>query len=96
MVKNKIVKDVKNAGIFSVQMDSTQDISAYDQRAIVLRYVVRDRPKERLVFLVNVDNSSRKCCIPCYKIHLKRLEKCIGDLYDGATNMNGVLVFRHL
>lgn len=72
MDKNEIVKEVKNAEMFSVQMGYTQDISAHDQCAIVLRYVVRDRAKERLVHLVNVDNSAENACTPCYEIHLQR------------------------
>lgn len=63
MVRNEIVKEVKNAGMFSAQIDSTQDISADDQCAIVLRYVVRNRAKERLVRLVNLDISSGKCLL---------------------------------
>ena len=61
MDKNKILKEVKDAGMFSVQIDSIQNISAHDQCAIVLRYVVGDRAKQRLVRLVSVDNSRRKC-----------------------------------
>ena len=61
IVKDQIVKEVKNAGMFLVQMDSTQDISAHDQCANVLKYVIGDRAKERLARQVNVDNSSEKC-----------------------------------
>ena len=61
MVKNEIMKERENAGMFSVQIDSTQDISSHYQCAIVLKYVVWDRAKERLVRLVNVNNSSGKC-----------------------------------
>ena len=50
IVENEIMKEVKNAGMFSVQIDSTQNISAHLQCAIVLRYVVRDRAKERLLY----------------------------------------------
>lgn len=41
MIKER-VKQVNNAGMFSVQMDSTQDVSAHDQCAIVVRYVLED------------------------------------------------------
>ena len=61
MDKNEIMKEVKNEGMFSVQIDSTQDISAHDHSASVLRYVVRDRAKKGLVCQVNVDNSRGKC-----------------------------------
>ena len=60
IVKHQFVKEVKNAGMFLVQMDSTQNISAHDQCAIVLRYDIGDRAKERLARQVNGDNSKRK------------------------------------
>ena len=60
MIKETIVKEVKAAGMYSVQMDSTQDISSHDQCAIVVRYVVNDMAKERLLRLVNVESSTGK------------------------------------
>ena len=80
--------------MFSVQMNSTQDISAHDQCANVLRYVVADRAKERLVRLLNVDNSSGKCLHTVLRNSLAEigvtLEQCIGDSFDGAANMSSV------
>ena len=80
--------------MFSVQIDTAQDISAYDQCTIVLRYVVRDRAKERLVRQVNVDNSSGKCLHTLLQNSLAEIgltmEQCIGDLFDGAANMSSV------
>ena len=94
MVKNEIMKEVKNAGTFSVQIDSILDISAHDQCGIVLGYVVRDRAKERLVRQVNVDNSRGKCLHILLRNSLAEigltLEQCIGDSFDGAANMNSV------
>ena len=88
------MKEVKNAGMFSVQIDSTQDIPAHDQCAVVVRYVVRDRDKERLVHLVNVDNSSGECFHTLQRDSLAEigliLEQCIGDSFDGAANMSSV------
>ena len=96
MVKNKVVKEVKDAGVFSVQMDSTQDISAHDQCAIVLRYVIGDRAKERLVCLINVDNSSKKYLHTLLRNSRAEigltLKHYIGDSFDGGANtcMSGV------
>ena len=73
MVKNKVVMKMKDVGVFPVQMDSTQNISARDQCSIVLRYIVSDRAKEKLVCLVNVNNSSKKYLhMPSYKIRLQK------------------------
>ncbi|CAH2319437.1 zinc finger MYM-type 1-like [Pelobates cultripes] len=91
MIKEDIVKEVNNAGMFSVQMDSTQDVSAHDQCAIVVRYVVED--KERLVRLLNVEDSSSKGLHDLLRDSLSdiglHLEQCIGDSFDGAANMCG-------
>ena len=77
-------------------MDSTQDISVHDQCAIVIRYVVAERAKERLVRLVSVDNSSRKCLHTLLRNLLAEigltLEGCIEDLFDGAANVSGVYI----
>ncbi|CAH2293902.1 zinc finger MYM-type 1-like [Pelobates cultripes] len=93
MIKEDIVKEVNNAGMFSVQMDSTQDVSAHDQCAIVVRYVVEDKAKERLVRLLNVEDSSSKGLHDLLRDSLSdiglNLEQCIGDSFDGAANMSG-------
>lgn len=57
MLKEKIAKYVNDAGLFSVQMDSTTDISTHDQCAVV-RCVQEDKARERLLRLVNVSHSS--------------------------------------
>ena len=80
--------------MFSIQIDSTQDISAHNQCVIVFKYVVRDRAKERLVCLVNVDNSSGKCLHTLVRNSLAEiglsLEQCIGDSFDGAADVSSV------
>ena len=85
------MKKVNDTGVFSAQVDSTQDISAHDQCAIILRYAVGNRTKERLVRLVNVDNSSGKCLHTLQRNSLAEigltLEQRIGDSIDGAANM---------
>ena len=62
--------------------------------AIVLRYVVGDRAKERLVRLVNMDNSSGKCLHTLLRNSLAEigliLEQCIGDSFDRAAILSSV------
>ena len=88
------MKEVKDAWMFSVQMKSTQDISAHVQCAIVLRYVLWNKAKERLVCQINVDNLSGKCLHTLLRNSIAEigltLEQCIGDSFDGAANMSGV------
>lgn len=93
MIKEEISKKVKEAGIFSIQMDSTQDVSAHDQCAIVCRYVEGSQVKESLVRLVNVTDSSGKSLHALLKDALAEvgldLKQCVADSFDGAANMSG-------
>ena len=72
----------------------SQDISSNDQCAIVLRYVVGERAKKRLVNLENVDNSSGKCLDTLLQNSLAEisliLEQCIGDSFDRAAILSSV------
>ena len=60
MLKEKIAKYVNDAGLFSVQMDSTTDVSTHDQCTVVVRYVQEDKVRESLLRLVNVSISDSK------------------------------------
>lgn len=51
LIKEFIANDVRKAGMFSVQLDTTQDITTQDQCSVILRYVT-DTVHERLVALV--------------------------------------------
>lgn len=92
VIQERVVEDVKDAGMFSVQMDSTQDLSTHDQCAIVVRYVKEDNAKERLLRLVNVSNSKAPSLHELLETSLSavglQLEMCIGDSFDGAANMS--------
>ncbi|KAF0690765.1 Zinc finger MYM-type protein 1 [Aphis craccivora] len=53
LIKKSISTDVNNAQMYSVMLDTTQDITAKDQCAIVIRYVDNHSVHERLISLVN-------------------------------------------
>jgi hypothetical protein len=57
-IKQQLTKQVNEAGRFSIQMDSTQDVSVTDQLAIVLRYVREGVVHEHLYRLISVNSSS--------------------------------------
>ena len=96
MLKEKIATYVNDAGLFSVQMDSTTDISTHDQCAVVVRYVQEGKARERLLRLVNVSNSSAQpqSLHNLLEKSLKevgvKLDMCVGDSFDGIGNMSGV------
>ena len=52
MIQEKIVSEVKKAKVYSLQLDSTQDISTADQFSIVIQYVTDGTVNERLLSIV--------------------------------------------
>ena len=78
----------------SFPCNQSQDISSNDQCAIVFRYVVGDRAKEKLVRLINVDNSSGKFLHTLLRNSLAEigliLEQCIEDSFDRAAILSSV------
>lgn len=93
MIQEEIVAEAQEAGMFSVQMDSTQDVSIHDQCAVVIRYVANDVVKESFVRLVEVKDSSGRRLHSLLTESLEEvgldLGKCVGDSFDGAANMSG-------
>lgn len=47
-MKNRISEQILKSGMFSIQIDSTQDINVHDQLCVILRYVT-DTVNERLI-----------------------------------------------
>ncbi|XP_065320195.1 zinc finger MYM-type protein 1-like [Gordionus sp. m RMFG-2023] len=94
-IRNLIKKEIGNKR-FSLQMDSTQDISVYDQATICLRYIYNGKITERLFALTKVTNSSGKgffdILSECFLKHGIQMRNIIGELFNGAANMRGELV----
>ncbi|KAL6466244.1 hypothetical protein MHYP_G00263770 [Metynnis hypsauchen] len=78
--------------MFSVQLDTTQDITAQDQCSVVLRYVT-DTINERLVAVVRCSASTGESFVQLLSDVLDSLNLdkslCIGNATDGASNMQG-------
>jgi len=47
LIKSAITKELKKAVIYSVQLDTTQDITVVDQCSVIVRYVVGTKIHER-------------------------------------------------
>lgn len=92
LIKENIATEVVKAGMFSVQLDTTQDITAQDQCSVVLRYVT-DTINERLVAVVRCSASTGESFVQLLSDVLDslKLDKslCIGNATDGASNMQG-------
>lgn len=87
-----IVDEIKEAGMFSAQIDTTQDINVHEQCSIVIRYVT-DTVHERLISIVNCTSTTGKgmCDLVCdvfEKVGID-ISKCIGNATDGASSMQG-------
>lgn len=52
LIQGSIAEEVKSAGMFSVEMDSTQDVTTQDQCSIAVRYVNDGHICERLLSMV--------------------------------------------
>ena len=63
-MKEEISKSVREAGIYSVLIDSTQDITLTDKCSVILRFV-RENVKERLLPLLTVIRQLEQTCAIC-------------------------------
>lgn len=85
LVQESIASDVHKAGMFSVQLDATQDITGHDQCSVILH--------ERLFAVVKRHASTRQDFVDSLSGVWERLKldkaMCIGNATDGASNMKG-------
>lgn len=92
LIQQLIAGEVSKAGMFSIQLDTTQDITSKEQCALVLRYVT-DLVHEKLIAVVNCEASTGEHFVKMVKDSLENvgldLQKCIGNTTDGAANMQG-------
>ncbi|KAL4090887.1 hypothetical protein QTP88_025646 [Uroleucon formosanum] len=93
LIKKKIADEVINAKIFSLEIDSTQDVSVMDQLLLCIRYVYKGEIQERFLNMLEVKSSTGE---EQYKLVKKSLESLSIDLknlisesLDGAANMSG-------
>ena len=75
-MKEEISNSVKEAGICSVQIDSTQDITSTDRCSIILRFV-KENVKERLLAVVDspvqfVERSFAEAKHRRFQMHLRQ------------------------
>jgi len=91
-MKRKIAEEVKESEMYSIQIDTTQDIKVEDQCSIIMRYV-NDSVNERLIGISNVISSTGKSMFELVSNILMEngidIKYCIGSATDGASNMQG-------
>ena len=93
LIQDSIAKEIKDENMFSIEMDTTQDVSCADQCSIVVRYTYEGIIIEKLLFLLKAEGSSGENLYTLMEEQLKKLNieirQCIGDSFDGAANMSG-------
>lgn len=94
IIKQTISSQISKAQMFSVLIDTTQDITVMDQCSIVLRYVNNGTINEKLIAVKCCFDSTGKGMMELLQSALEEVkvdpEKCIGNATDGAANMQGV------
>ena len=92
LMKKEISNLVREAGIYSVQIDSTQDITSTNKCSVILRFV-KENVKERLLAVVDSHSATGVDLCNLLKEVLQKqnidVSKCISDSTDGASNMSG-------
>lgn len=92
-MKKSISNEIRDAVMFSVQLDTTQDISVQDQCSIIVRYVNFKAIQEKLLAVLTVQQSTGKSFSDMLQGVLAEngpdITKCVGNATDGAANMQG-------
>jgi hypothetical protein len=93
MIQETVSAEINKAGFYSVQLDTTQDISAIDVCSVILRSV-DDSVSERLLSAIPMTASTGDDFLKMLKKVLKKnnieIKNCIGNSTDGAGNMSGI------
>lgn len=96
LVRATILKDMKKAGIFSVIIDTTTNISNQDQLSFVVRFVNENgKVEERLLALeVASDGTGQGLfdlfCSITSKFNINWVKNLCAQAYDGAAAMQGI------
>ncbi|XP_034084713.1 uncharacterized protein LOC117554399 [Gymnodraco acuticeps] len=92
LIQETIAKEVAESGMFSVQIDTTQDITSHEQCSVILRYVT-DTVQERLLAVVKCEASTGQYFVQMLTDVMDRFDldisNCISNATDGASNMQG-------
>lgn len=90
LIQESISSEIQEAGMFSVQIDTTQDITSQDQCSVILRYVT-DVVNGRLIAVVKCEKSTGQYFVDLLTEMMDKLKLdmawCIGSATDGASNM---------
>ncbi|KAL4101007.1 hypothetical protein QTP88_021028 [Uroleucon formosanum] len=93
IMQESIVNAIKQAQIFSILVDSTQDVAVLDQLAICVRYTLKNNIYEKLLKLTIAHDSTGIGLFNLIASEFSKLNidmsKIVGCSFDGAANMKG-------
>jgi len=93
-VTKSIIKNIKVAGIYSILIDETQDLSRHEQVSFVIRYVDNNlNPHENFIGFYKTDRTDAESLTNLIKTvlysHNLQIKDIRGQCYDGAASMRG-------
>jgi len=92
-VLKSIISEILSAGIFSILIDETQDLSRHEQVSVFIRYVHNLEPKEVFLGFYHTNSTDGESLVDLIKEVLKlnglKIENIRGQCYDGAASMRG-------
>jgi len=93
IIKQIISEQILTAGMFSVLIDTTQDVSVMDQCSIIVRYVFNGKINKKLIGVKCFTESTGKGMMELLQSAMNEVNidtsKCIGNATDGAANRQG-------
>lgn len=93
MIKSSISKEVIEAGMYSIQLNTTHDTLISDQCSIIMRYVSKFSVKESFIAMVKYKSLTGEAFVELLLNVLKTANidilNCVGNSTDGAANMQG-------
>ncbi|XP_008179820.1 zinc finger MYM-type protein 1-like [Acyrthosiphon pisum] len=95
MIREEILKRVRKAGVFSIIIDTTTDVSNLEQFSLVLRFINEEGQIEERLTAMKVAHDSTGLgmfnvfCDICIKYNIDWETKLCAQSYDGAASMQG-------
>jgi hypothetical protein len=94
MIKSTISYQMKQSNIFSILIDTTQDISVIYQCSVILWYVINGEIDEKLIAVKFCTDFTEKGMIKLLQSTLLEVDvhitRCIRNAANGAANIQGI------
>ena len=94
-IENKIIEEIKTAGMIGIIADTTPDVSHMDQLTVAARFVdSNDHPRERLIATVEIKDKTgegmAKALISTISVREISSDFLKFQTYDSAASMSGI------